>query len=157
MIDLEVQYAQSTVGDGVEPPCDKNIQACVVAALAGFRQEAELVVRVVDIKEIQELNRTYRHKDSPTNVLSFPFEAPEGLDLPILGDIVICHEVVVNEASEQAKSVAAHWAHMVVHGVLHLLGFDHVDDTEAEEMEALEVKILAGLAYANPYQINETN
>lgn len=157
MIDLEVQYVLASTSDGMEPPVEKNIQAWVSAALAEFREEAELVVRVVGVEEIQELNRTYRHKDAPTNVLSFPFDVPDGVELPILGDIVVCHQIVIDEAREQNKSLDAHWAHMVVHGVLHLLGFDHIDDAEAEEMEALEVKILAGLAYANPYQINETN
>jgi probable rRNA maturation factor len=116
------------------------------------RDEAQLTIRITDEAEIQELNRTYRHKDKPTNVLSFPFEAPPGVEIPLLGDIIICAAVVAREAGEQGKPLQAHWAHMVIHGTLHLLGYDHIDETEAEQMEGLEITLLAGLGYANPYQ-----
>ncbi|MBA3981050.1 MAG: rRNA maturation RNase YbeY, partial [Alcanivorax sp.] len=104
----------------------------------------------------QALNHDYRGKDAPTNVLSFPFEMPEGLTLSgdelILGDIALCADVIAREATEQGKPAAHHWAHMVVHGVLHLLGYDHVADDDAADMEALEVTILAGLGIPDPYQ-----
>ena len=113
--------------------------------------EYELTVRIVDKDEIQTLNKTYRHQDKPTNVLSFPFEAPPQIQLPLLGDLVICHEVVVDEADQQQKTIAQHWAHMVIHGVLHLKGYDHIDDSEADIMEALEIQILDKLDICNPY------
>ena len=113
--------------------------------------EYELTVRIVDKDEIQTLNKTYRHQDKPTNILSFPFEAPPQIQLPLLGDLVICHEVVVDEADQQQKTIAQHWAHMVIHGVLHLKGYDHIDDSEADIMEALEIQILDKLDICNPY------
>ncbi len=114
--------------------------------------EYELTVRIVDKDEIQTLNKTYRHQDKPTNVLSFPFEAPPQIQLPLLGDLVICHDVVVDEAHQQQKTIAQHWAHIVIHGVLHLKGYDHIDDSDAEIMEALEIQILDKLNICNPYQ-----
>lgn len=117
----------------------------------GHDEEYELTIRIVDKDEIQSLNHTYRHKDKPTNVLSFPFESPIEVSLPLLGDLVICHEIVVEEAAQQEKTLEAHWAHMVVHGVLHLKGYDHIDDTEAEVMESLEIKILNHFDIPNPY------
>ena len=115
-------------------------------------KEYELTIRIVDKDEIQFLNRTYRHKDKATNVLSFPFESPVEVSLPLLGDLVICHDIVIEEAKQQGKPIEAHWAHMVVHGVLHLKGYDHIDDTEAEVMESLEIEILNDFNILNPYQ-----
>ena len=119
--------------------------------------ELELTIRIVDQDEIQTLNKTYRHKDKPTNVLSFPYEGfdfdvPEEVQLPLLGDLIICHDIVVAEARQQAKTIEEHWAHMVVHGVLHLKGYDHLEDSDAEQMEALEVKILRKLGISSPYE-----
>jgi len=114
-------------------------------------QVFELTIRVVSIEESQQLNSLYRQKDKPTNVLSFPFEVPEGIELNLLGDLVVCAAVVEQEAKEQNKVLFHHWAHMIVHGCLHLLGYDHINDAEADEMEALEVEILAKLAISNPY------
>ncbi|WP_447528223.1 rRNA maturation RNase YbeY [Vreelandella sp. TE19] len=111
----------------------------------------ELTIRLADPQESQALNRDYRGKDKPTNVLSFPFECPPGLELPLLGDLVICHEVVVNEALDQQKNLDHHYAHMVIHGTLHLLGYDHIDDDDAQVMEALERRLLAGLDIPDPY------
>ncbi|MFA5531181.1 MAG: rRNA maturation RNase YbeY [Thiohalomonadaceae bacterium] len=148
-LELDYQLAQEG-GPGV--PTEVLVRRWVEAALAGRRSEAELTVRVVDEDESAELNGLYRKKQGPTNVLSFPFEAPPGLDLPLLGDIVICAPVVAREAGEQGKTSEAHWAHMVVHGTLHLLGYDHLEPGEAEEMEALETTVLAGLGYPNPYE-----
>ena len=109
----------------------------------------------MEAEESQALNREYRGKDKPTNVLSFPSELPEevldSLPREPLGDIIICVPVVFAEAAEQGKAARDHWAHLTVHGVLHLLGFDHIEDDEAEEMEGLEIRVLAGLGIANPY------
>ncbi|EEQ20787.1 metalloprotease [Yersinia intermedia ATCC 29909] len=112
---------------------------------------AEVTVRLVDEAESHELNLTYRGKDKPTNVLSFPFEAPPEIELPLLGDLIICRQVVEQEAIEQEKALLAHWAHMVVHGSLHLLGYDHIVDDEAEEMESIETEIMQSLGYPDPY------
>lgn len=121
------------------------------AALAGRRAGAELAIRIVDEAEGAELNATYRHKQGATNVLSFPAELPAGVPLPLLGDLVICAPVVAREARDQGKALEAHWAHLVVHGCLHLLGHDHELQADAEEMETLERKILAGMGYPDPY------
>ncbi len=151
MIELDIQYAAEAEGESPDPAL---IEQWVGAALKGRRAEAELAIRIVGRDEIQQLNRTYRHKDHPTNVLSFPYEALPGVELPMLGDIAICADVVREEARQQGKAQEAHWAHMVVHGVLHLLGFDHMVESEAQEMEAREIEILASLGYDNPYLVN---
>lgn len=147
MIDLDLQMASAAA----DIPAEEDFRCWVEAALAGRRDEAELTIRVVDVEESAELNGTYRHKQGPTNVLSFPFEAPPGVELPLLGDIVICAPVVAREAAEQGKAMPAHWAHMTVHGCLHLLGYDHIDPAEAEIMEDLERDVLSALGYADPY------
>jgi len=121
------------------------------AAAAAGDLDAELTLRIVDAEEGAALNESYRHGAGATNVLSFPFEAPEATDPPLLGDVVICAPVVAREAGEQGKAVEAHWAHLVVHGVLHLLGHAHEQPAEAERMEALERRVLAGLGYGDPY------
>ncbi|MCB1807111.1 MAG: rRNA maturation RNase YbeY, partial [Candidatus Competibacteraceae bacterium] len=113
----------------------------------------ELTIRLVDEAESSMLNESYRHKQGPTNVLSFPFEAPiPEIDMPLLGDIVICVPVVEHEAAEQNKPLMAHWAHLVIHGVLHLQGYDHQTETEADVMEALEVTLLDRLGFPDPYR-----
>lgn len=146
-VDLDLQIATSI--DGL--PSNAEFTKWSLAALTGSDKHFELTIRVVDTAEIQELNATYRGKDKPTNVLSFPFEAPEHVELDLLGDLIICAHVVREEAKEQNKDEKAHWAHMTIHGVLHLLGYDHIDDIEADEMEGLEIKILHELGYTNPY------
>ena len=115
--------------------------------------ESELTVRIVDEPESQALNNQYRHKNKPTNVLSFPFESPGEIELDLLGDLVICAAIVAEEAKAQQKKELAHWAHMVVHGTLHLHGYDHVTDKDAEVMECLEIEILQKLGFSNPYLI----
>ncbi|PRY66411.1 putative rRNA maturation factor [Vreelandella songnenensis] len=113
----------------------------------------ELTIRFVDEAESQTLNRDYRGKDKPTNVLSFPFENPPGITLPLLGDLVICHAVVAREADEQHKPLVNHYAHMVIHGTLHLMGYDHIEEQEAEAMEQLERTLLARLDIPDPYHV----
>jgi probable rRNA maturation factor len=120
-------------------------------AVESFHQAAQLTVRIVDIAESTALNQDYRHRQGPTNVLSFPFDEPFQLQPPLLGDVVICAPRVVEEARQQGKPVLAHWAHLVVHGVLHLLGYDHLEDEQARVMETLEILVLARLGYPNPY------
>ena len=140
-------------------PTLSQLTSWVDAALsraAENKQESEITIRIVDENESQSLNKQYRGKDKPTNVLSFPFEAPAQIELDLLGDLVICAPIVEKEAKEQEKPELAHWAHMVVHGTLHLLGYDHVDDKEADEMEALEVNILQSLGFNDPYFVSES-
>lgn len=146
-IELEVQYAI----DEASLPDEQQLQLWVNTALQNLLDEGELCIRITDAAESQSLNHQYRGKDKPTNVLSFPFEVPEGVPVTILGDLVVCAEVVAREASEQNKDLYHHWAHMIVHGCLHLLGYDHINDEEAEIMEQLERDILARLEIADPY------
>ncbi|MGD9602709.1 MAG: rRNA maturation RNase YbeY [Gammaproteobacteria bacterium] len=122
-------------------------------ALAGRRRDATLTVRIVDAEESASLNETWRHRKGPTNVLSFPVDGLEDVAPTLLGDIVVCAPIVELEAADQGKSAEAHWAHMIVHGTLHLLGFDHVDPGAAREMEALERSLLADLGYPDPYEV----
>ncbi|ALM51782.1 rRNA maturation RNase YbeY [Halomonas huangheensis] len=156
---MSAMVDRQVASSALDLPAQDKLERWVDAVLEKFPEysDSELTVRFVDNDESQSLNRDYRGKDSPTNVLSFPFEAPEGLELPLLGDLIICHPVVVHEASAQAKALADHYAHMVVHGTLHLLGLDHIEDDEAEHMESLERDILASLGIADPYATIEHN
>lgn len=137
-------------------PAANDIAIWVNRAIDAARHqgEREVSVRVVDATEMQQLNSEYRNQDKPTNVLSFPAGdldgLPEETESP-LGDIVVCATVVADEAEQQGKSVADHWAHMIVHGTLHLLGFDHENDSDAAEMEGLEIRIMTDHGIANPY------
>lgn len=128
-------------------------------ALRSQTAAGEVTIRIVDTEEMAALNSTYRHKQGPTNVLSFPFSQPEEVDIeadvPPLGDIVICADVVNREAQEQGKRADAHWAHMIVHGLFHLLGYDHETDSDAAIMEALEIETLQALDFDNPYEVGE--
>jgi probable rRNA maturation factor len=127
------------------------IETAIIAGSSAPQEEAELTVRIVDIAESQQLNFQYRDKKKPTNVLSFPFQNPPGITLPLLGDLVVCKKVVESEALEQNKTLTEHWAHMLIHGTLHLLGYDHIDPQEALEMESLETKLLIELGFSDPY------
>lgn len=145
---IDIQHASNTG----PVPTDDDIIAWVHAALdTRVPDETELCIRLVNKDEIQSLNRTYRSKDKPTNVLSFPIDLPEDVPVPLLGDIVICPDVVFEEAQTQHKPYAHHFAHMLVHGCLHLLGYDHVTHEQAELMEPLEIAILATMNIPNPY------
>jgi probable rRNA maturation factor len=149
-VDLQVATA-----DTKSLPDLAEIELWVKTAIVGgskiAREEAELTVRIVDNDESQQLNHQYRDKNKPTNVLSFPFQNPPGITLPLLGDLVICKHVVETEALEQTKTLTEHWAHMLIHGTLHLLGYDHINPKEAVEMESLETKLLGELGFADPY------
>jgi probable rRNA maturation factor len=150
-MNLQVDIDSAT---GEPAPEDEDLRNWILAALGDRQQDTEISVRLVDIEEMSQLNQTYRGRQGPTNVLSFPADLPAELELPLLGDIVICSAVVQREAEEQGKAPTAHWAHMAVHGTLHLLGYDHIEDDDAAEMEALETTILATLDYPCPYQAN---
>jgi len=132
-------------------PTESQFQQWLSHTLATAQPNAEVTIRLVDSEESHQLNLEYRGKDKPTNVLSFPFEAPPSVELDLLGDLVICKQVVESESNQQDKPLVAHWAHMVVHGSLHLLGYDHIEDDEAEEMEALESQIMQQLGFDDPY------
>lgn len=139
------------------PTLEKMTQWATQALETGGRKaDSEITIRMVDSKEIYELNSTYRHVDKPTNILSFPFDLPEGVDdMPLLGDLVICKEVLERECKEQNKTLEEHFAHLIVHGCLHLLGYDHIEIEDAQEMEPLEVEALNKLGYENPYKDDE--
>lgn len=157
MIELDLQRASEA-----QAPDDAAFRRWCELALRLRSGDSELTIRLVDEPEGRDLNRTYRQRDYATNVLSFPADLPEGpdgqplLDIPLLGDLVICVPVVDREAAEQGKAPEAHWAHIVIHGCLHLLGYDHIDDDEAEEMEDLERRLLAELGHPDPYADDET-
>lgn len=147
-MNLQVDIQKATV----EPvPEEEDIRHWISAALVGRTTDTEITVRLVEREEMTTLNQSYRGKPGATNVLSFPADLPPDLALPLLGDIVICAPVVSQEAQEQEKSSAAHWAHLTVHGTLHLLGYDHIHEDEALIMEALETEVLAGLGFPCPY------
>lgn len=145
-VDIQIASGSSEI------PPQADLHKWAAAAIGDHREEAEISLRIVDSEEGTELNRQWRQKDGPTNVLSFPSDLPEELNLPLLGDLVICTPVVEREAREQKKTLQAHWAHMMVHGTLHLLGYDHIEEDEAEAMESLETAILQSLGFPDPYR-----
>ena len=147
MITLDLQIACEQSDD---LPSQAQMLEWLTASLPA-NKETELTIRLVDEQESQQLNKEYRSKDAPTNVLSFPFESPIPMELPLLGDLIICKQVVETQANEQGKSKMAHWAHMVVHGCLHLLGYDHINKEDAQTMESREIAIMGQLGFANPY------
>ena len=146
-IDLDIQREV----DGL--PKDQELVKWVKEVLTLEQHgDTELAIRFVSEEESAELNNQYRNKKTSTNILSFPFEVPEEVELNLLGDLVICSDIVKKEAAEQQKEELAHWAHMIVHGTLHLLGYDHLTDAEARIMETKEIKILSQLGYSDPYR-----
>ncbi len=148
MIELDLQMA-GTNAEFVPSLAQWRTWLSVISPL--LSQPTEMTIRVVDHEESKLLNYQYRQKNKPTNVLSFPFEAPANIPIALLGDLIICHQVVNQEAIDQQKSYEAHWAHMGIHGTLHLLGYDHIDDTDAITMESLEIQLLKELNFPNPY------
>ncbi len=157
-MELFVDLQIATKSENSLPNLNNIEQWVAVAINAGSefsRDQAELTVRIVENDESQQLNNDYRGKDKPTNVLSFPFQNPPGITLPLLGDLVICKPVVEKEAVEQNKDLNTHWAHMLIHGTLHLLGYDHIIEEEAIEMESLEAKLLIYLGFSDPYNEQE--
>lgn len=154
-VDLQI------ASDAGEPPNEEQLNHWVVSTLqatdADDAHEFEISVRLVSEEESRDLNHRYRQQDKATNVLSFPFDDLDGLPVGTirpLGDLVICAPIVAREASQQGKAVLDHWAHMVVHGILHLLGYDHEDDAQAATMETLEKNILRNFGIENPYREN---
>ncbi len=146
-IDVDVQYASTQN----ELPKAEDIATWVTCALREHTAPASLTVRIVDEAEGSELNERWRGGAGATNVLSFASDGLDEIAPELLGDVVVCAPVVAREAGAQAKLLRAHWAHMVVHGTLHLLGYDHEDSSDAEQMESLEVAILVKLGFADPY------
>jgi len=149
VIDLQVACDNSNL------PAEADFKRWVEKVLAAHEDTGnEVTVRIVTPEESQQLNHQYRGKEKPTNVLSFPFESPPELELPLLGDLIVCADVVAQEAVEQNKALEDHWAHMIIHGCLHLLGYDHIEEEEAEEMESLEIELLASLNIKDPYHLD---
>ena len=160
MLDLDIQYPDNddhsegafTPASGLPSP--EQFTRWVAETVGAV--PTAMTLRLAHLHEAAQLNMKFRGKDYATNVLSFPLEFPEETEIPYIGDIVICPEVVAREASEQHKPVLAHYAHLTVHGVLHLLGYDHENEDDADEMETLETQILATLGFPDPYQPIET-
>ncbi len=150
MLTLDLQIAS----DAKDLPAESDLQRWASIALRETDSPAEVTLRIVDEPECADLNQAYRGKQGPTNVLSFEFDLPPDVELPErpLGDLVICAPVVAREAAEQGKTLAAHWAHMVIHGMLHLQGFDHILDNDAEIMESLETQLMLQLGFPAPYE-----
>ena len=146
---IEVDVQRASAFDPL--PTDEQFGLWASTALHG-RSDAALTIRLVDEDESRRLNAQYREKDYATNVLSFPADLPAELGLPLLGDVVICAPLVAREAAEQSKDTEAHWAHLTVHGILHLLGYDHQDEPQAEEMESVEIDLLTSMGFPDPYE-----
>ena len=149
-VSIEMSVSDSLESEDEDIPDTATVQHWAERACP-CEEQVVVSVQVVGNAEMQELNHRWRGKDRPTNVLSFPMQSPDEVDLKILGDLALCANVINAEASQQYKPAEAHWAHMVVHGMLHLQGYDHIDEDEADEMEALEVRILDQLGFDNPY------
>jgi probable rRNA maturation factor len=145
---VEVQI----VSQSDQLPAQELFQYWVDAVLSDNTQNSEIVIRIIDEPEMVKFNKQYRDKKGATNILSFPFDVPDGVESNLLGDLLVCAPIVEKEALIQHKKIEHHWAHMIVHGVLHLLGYDHIENEEAEEMEVLEIKILKKIKIKNPYE-----
>lgn len=156
MAEIELDLQLASDDDEVPDPAKFELWVERTLSQANFKANdelpVELTIRVVEEPESQDLNNTYRQKNQPTNVLSFPFESPEEVPLQLLGDLVICAPIVRAEAQAQQKTLESHWAHMVIHGTLHLLGYDHIEEQDAETMETLETRIMGNLGYGDPYK-----
>ncbi len=145
---VEVQVASQSD----QLPAQERFQYWVDAVLSENAKDSEIVIRIIDEAEMIQFNEQYRDKKGTTNILSFPFDVPDGIESNLLGDLLVCAPIVEKEALIQQKKIEHHWAHMIVHGVLHLLGYDHIENEEAEEMEVLEIKILKKIKIKNPYE-----
>lgn len=150
---IDLQHASNEI----TPFDDELLIKWAELPLSEHMDSAELTLRIVDIDEITQLNHNYRNQNKATNVLAFPIVVPDNVEFeyPLLGDVIICPAVLEKESTESGKALEEHWAHIVIHGVLHLLGYDHIKDNDAEEMQALEIKLLAKLGFANPYKIED--
>ncbi len=154
--DMSIEVDVQVADEADDLPASNKIADWVTLAVASVLKDdtpSELTVRIVDTEEMKALNQTYRHKEGVTNVLSFPVEADLPMEPRLLGDVVICADVVRREAIEQHKPPESHWAHLVIHGTLHLLGFDHINENDAAVMEKREIQLLHQLGYANPYEV----
>lgn len=150
-IDIQIAYKEEI------PVPQSKLFHWIQVALEAHRPAAEITLRLVDKPEITELNTTYRQKNKPTNVLAFPADIPDYIDLdyPFLGDIIVCPMVLEEECKELGITQEAHWAHILIHGVLHLLGYDHIDDHDAIKMQSMEIKLLADCGFNDPYNIED--
>jgi probable rRNA maturation factor len=133
-------------------PNKRLFKTWITKAIGPGKKNQEIVIRIVDVKEITKLNKQYRKKNRPTNILSFNFFTPSNIKTNLLGDLIICAPIVKLEAKLQHKTMISHWAHLTIHGVLHLLGYDHKNQKEAQKMEKLEIKLLKKLGFTDPYK-----
>lgn len=145
-----IKITLQTIASNTYIPSRYFLQRWVNKALSK-QVSNQINIRLVSKKESAELNSRYRHKKGPTNILSFPFEPPPGISSAFLGDLVVCAALVNQQAKQQAKTRLAHWAHLIIHGCLHLIGYDHIHEKDANKMEALEIQLLKELGYENPY------
>ncbi|WMY95689.1 MAG: rRNA maturation RNase YbeY [Arsenophonus sp.] len=150
---LDLQIA---CNDNAGLPSKNLFQSWLESFLPTFQYKSEITIRIVDILESQDLNLKYRGKNKATNILSFPFESPKNISLPLLGDLIICRQIIEKETLEQKKTINAHWLHIVIHGCLHLLKYNHINKVEAKKMENIEINIMNMLGYPNPYEIKNT-
>ena len=147
---IDIQHAC----EDPSPVTDEILGNWATLALTPYRDAAELTLRCVDLEEITHLNHMYRKQNKATNVLAFPASYPKDVELeyPMLGDVIICPAILMQESITLEKTLTAHWAHIVIHGVLHLLGYDHIKEDEAEIMQSIEIQLLAELGFNNPYE-----
>ena len=152
VVDVQIALSEAELKDSEEPPSLESLSSWASNAYSAIADTpTEVTLRLVGKDEIVALNRDYRQQNKTTNVLSFPFQIDKDIDISLLGDVVICHSVILDESKQQSKTSEAHYAHMVTHGILHLCGYDHQNETDAEQMELLEISILADQGFANPY------